>query len=91
MVDYIRFNSIQDIYSLTKTESQIISYFLDGYLSSKDISNILNISVSSVDNHFFNIRQKTNCFDKGMLFRLFMPYKKQYIIYQVASFISNQI
>jgi DNA-binding CsgD family transcriptional regulator len=62
--------------NLTQTQKSIVDLFLNGYLSSKGISQKLNISPSTVDNHFDIIKKSLQVNTKSELFRLLIKDRK---------------
>lgn len=66
--------------NLTSTQKNIVDLFLNGYLTSKEIAIKLDISTSSVDNHFFKVRKSLGVYTNSQLFRLLTNSRKHSLL-----------
>lgn len=45
--------------NLTKREEQCLSYYIQGY-TAKEIASFFNLSIRTVENYIYNVKQKLN-------------------------------
>lgn len=69
--------------NLTKSQKNVVDVFLSGYLSSKEIARKLEISPSSVDWHFLNIRKSLCVNTNSEVFRILTKERKTLLLHAI--------
>lgn len=76
--------------NLTRKEKIVIDLFLDGNLTSKEIANKLDITITTVNKTFERVKDKFGFYSKSHLFQIMMQERNR-ILKQNINLILSQL